>query len=141
MIQLPTGANLQPVLGRDMGIPEGWTDDMSISLPVGLATEQVVDVVLARELACVEYAQIHSELIALGLSSDDAELAHDRVLGGLVRAGTVSPENEPRRSQDPIAWVSYHRGKREPELFRIVQRRIPQFVPASSPRPRWRFWR
>lgn len=41
------------------------------------------------------------------LPFDDARLAIDRVRGGVVRASSGSPANQPDKSNDPLAWVSY----------------------------------
>jgi hypothetical protein len=41
------------------------------------------------------------------LSFDDARLAMDRVAGGVVRAESGNPANEPDRVKDPLAWTSY----------------------------------
>ncbi|BCY13596.1 hypothetical protein L3i22_086840 [Actinoplanes sp. L3-i22] len=41
------------------------------------------------------------------LPFDDARLAMDRVQGGVVRASSGLPENEPDRDKDPLAWTSY----------------------------------
>jgi hypothetical protein len=124
-----------------MEIPEGWTDDMSIAPPDGVSVEQVVDLILDRMKAGAAPTETHKELRSLGLSCEDADLAQDRVMGGLVRAATISPENEPRREKDLVAWVSYHRGRRDAELIALVG------WPASAPtargapaRPWWRFW-
>jgi hypothetical protein len=41
------------------------------------------------------------------LPFDDARLAIDRVRGGVVRAATGNPANEPDPVKDPLAWTSY----------------------------------
>jgi len=41
------------------------------------------------------------------LPFDDARLAMDRVQGGVVRAASGNPANEPDPVKDPLAWVSY----------------------------------
>ena len=41
------------------------------------------------------------------LPFDDARLAMDRVIGGVVRAASGSANNEPDRVKDPLAWMSY----------------------------------
>jgi hypothetical protein len=90
-------------------IPEGWTDDMSIVLPSGVTPDKVVDVVLRSEANREAYETIVAELVKMGLTEDDARLAHDRALGGLVRAATRNPMNAPLQDKDPIAWTSYQR--------------------------------
>jgi hypothetical protein len=56
----------------------------------------------------------HELLIAelckgFGLLPEDAELAIDRVCGGVVRALTGNQANCPDRIKDPIAWMSFQR--------------------------------
>jgi hypothetical protein len=56
----------------------------------------------------------HEVLIAdlredFGLSAEGAELAVDRVCGGIVRAMTGNRANCPDRKKDPIAWMSFQR--------------------------------
>jgi hypothetical protein len=41
------------------------------------------------------------------LPFDDARLAMDRVEGGVVRAASGNPANEPDPVKDPLAWMSY----------------------------------
>jgi hypothetical protein len=41
------------------------------------------------------------------LPFDDARLAMDRVGGGVVRAASGNPANEPDPLKDPLAWTSY----------------------------------
>ena len=90
--------------------PEGWTDDLSISLPPGRTIEEVVDFVLSADERTQDHAEVLDGLgVEFGLSIDDAELVVDRVAGGVFRARTRSPDNCPDRVKDPIAWTSFHR--------------------------------
>jgi hypothetical protein len=41
------------------------------------------------------------------LPFDDARLAMDRVMGGVARAASGNPANEPDPVKDPLAWMSY----------------------------------
>jgi hypothetical protein len=41
------------------------------------------------------------------LPFDDARLAIDRVRGGVVRAMSGNPANQPDKGKDPLAWISY----------------------------------
>jgi hypothetical protein len=41
------------------------------------------------------------------LPFDDARLAMDRVMGGVTRAASGNPANEPDPAKDPLAWTSY----------------------------------
>jgi hypothetical protein len=41
------------------------------------------------------------------LPFDDARIAMDRVMGGVVRAASGTAANEPDRVKDPLAWMSY----------------------------------
>ena len=104
-----------------MSIPEGWTDDMSIGLPPAVTFEMVVEVILGGEAAKAPYEVTQARLLALGISEDDAHLAHDRALGGLVRAATCNPANEPSKERDPVAWASYQRCTREPALIAAIR--------------------
>jgi hypothetical protein len=118
-------------------IPEGWTDDMSILLPAGKSVEDIVDVIFHGETAQLAHEKILAQLTALGMSSDDAELAWDRTLGGLVRAATNARENEPRRDKGPIAWSSYQRCRRDPSLIAAIR---PQYADNVDQRGQTRRW-
>ena len=98
------------------------TDDMSVHLPVGWTTERVVEFVLEAAQRRPPLEEVVSALVASVFSKNDAVLAIDRALGGLVRAGTGNPWNEPSRTKDPIAWTSYHRGLQNPALVAAALR-------------------
>lgn len=104
-----------------MTIPEGWTDDMNIALPEGVAIDDVVETVLRAESARVPFETIVATLVARGLSEEDAMLAHDRTLGGVVRAATGNALNEPVRAKDPLAWASFHRCLNEPAFITAIR--------------------
>jgi hypothetical protein len=104
-----------------MTIPEGFTDDMSIVLPDGLTADDVVEIILRAESTGVAFESTVATLVARGLTEDDAMLAHDRALGGVVRAATGNAANEPVRSKDPVAWASFHRCLDEPALIAAIR--------------------
>jgi len=82
-------------------IPEGWTDDMRVPLPVGKTVHQLVDQILTA------FEQDRDDTAILeGLQID---LGVDRVRGGMTRAATGDADNAPDPTKDPIAWVSYRR--------------------------------
>jgi hypothetical protein len=99
-----------------MNVPVGWTADLSIALPPTLTVERIVDVVFRAERDKVPRRTAMAELVALGLSEDDAHLAFDRALGGIVRAAARHPANVPAKDKDPVAWASYARCMSEPNL-------------------------
>ena len=88
-------------------MPPGWTDDCSVELPAGRKVDDVVDLVLACRREQRTHTATIAELTTFGLSPDDADVAVDRVCGGLVRAGTGNSANKPSRKKDPLAFVSY----------------------------------
>jgi len=62
--------------------------------------------------AATEEAVPRREVLAVvterfALPFDDARLAMDRVRGGVVRAASGNPANEPDPVKDPLAWMSY----------------------------------
>ena len=89
--------------------PPGWTFDCSIALPPGGTVEDVVELVLTCRRQPLGYDTTVAQLKAFGLSNEDAEVAIERVQGGLVRAATSDPGNEPDPAMDPLAYASYHR--------------------------------
>jgi hypothetical protein len=100
------------------GIPEGWTDDMSVPLPAGRSAADVAKFVIDAGLQGVP--DVDSEqllMVEFSLTAKDAALARDRTFGGLFRSGTGNPLNCPSRDKDPIAWEGYQIGKRDPTLF------------------------
>ncbi|MBK9386116.1 MAG: hypothetical protein IPN34_14990 [Planctomycetes bacterium] len=88
-----------------MTIPEGWTDDMNVSLPVGRTHEELARRLLALLLKQAPYevliATCRSEFL---LSEADCELAVDRIQGGAIRALTGAVHNQPQKEKDAIAW-------------------------------------
>ena len=51
-----------------------------------------------------------------------ADLAMDRTYGGIVRAKTKNPGNQPDQETDPIAYEGYERARRDET---ILQRLLP----------------
>lgn len=91
-----------------MEIPEGWTDDMRISLRPGLTVPDVVAPVMKWLAAQRDFHEMHIQLEKeFGLSREDSLLALDRIQGGIIRALTGLPENEPDQTKDPMAWHSF----------------------------------
>lgn len=85
-----------------------WTDNLSVDLRPGRTLDELV----AHVIAAREEGRQHELLIArlredFGLSDEEAELAVDRVCGGIVRAMTGNRANCPDRGKDPIAWTSF----------------------------------
>src|SRR5262249_28577543 len=112
-----------------MTLPEGWTDDLRIPLPRGRTVAEVVEFVLQAVLGGTADADIEQLLVAeFLLSPDDASLARDRTLGGLVRAATGNLQNCPAQDKDPVAWESFQRGSRDPSL---IARIYPQYASSN----------
>lgn len=107
-------------------IPEGWTDDMSIEVTAGHTLDALVEHILQAEIQKIPHENTVAYVMhEFALSEDDAELAWDRTLGGLVRAASKNDANCPSREKDPVAWISYHRCRQEPALITAIR-------PASS---------
>jgi hypothetical protein len=102
-------------------IPEGFTDDCSVQLRPGCTLEGLVDFVIDQQLAKVSADSTVQALARRFVIEDDAVFALDRVLGGIVRAATGNPANCPDRTKDPVAWVSYQRALRQPEIIRAIR--------------------
>lgn len=85
-----------------------WTDDLTVRLARGTSER---DLVLFLRAAAGEGVGRRDILAVLterfGLSFDDARLAMDRVQGGIARAASGNPANEPDPVKDPLAWKSY----------------------------------
>jgi hypothetical protein len=97
---------------------------MNISLPADRTEAQVVDFVLARAAAGTTGEALVAALQdEFEVTAGDAELAVDRIYGGLVRARTRNPANRPDRSLDPLAWISFGRAISDPS---IIARRLPE---------------
>jgi len=132
-----------------MSAPDRWTYNMSIAVPSGLDLETLVRSILEKERQHVAYDQILTELVSLGLTIDDAQLAHDRAVGGLVRAATSNGQNAPSQADDPVAWMSYCLCIRDPALVRSIRPTMHRAPPHGAwapleplpPKPWWAFWR
>lgn len=90
--------------------PEDWSDDLSVELPEGRTVLELVEYIHAAHEQRRPHDTLVSDLGAeFALPSDYAELAIDRVNGGIVRFQTGNRANCPDRIKDPIAWTSFQR--------------------------------
>lgn len=116
-------------------VPEGWTDDMTIVVPTGRRIDDIVDYVLQATIRRETPSNTVRHLIQeFGLTQSDAQLALDRTCGGVVRAATGRQENCPAKEKDPLAWLSFQRCMKHPELIGAI---YPQFVKPTQ-KPWWR---
>lgn len=101
-----------------MSVPEGWTEDMNIRIGLGHTLDHLVDFILQSEARRDDSSIIIERLMAdFAVSQEDAELALDRVCGGVVRAATGNPENCPDPQLDPLAFLSYQRCLQKPRII------------------------
>lgn len=85
-----------------------WTDDMRVRLAPGESVGELVLFLRAAAAADTPRREVLSVLTErFALSFDDARLAMDRAVGGVVRASSNIPANEPDRVKDPVAWAAY----------------------------------
>lgn len=104
-----------------MSTPSGWTEDMTIELGAGTISE-LVDFIIEAGFAGTGPEQTCSAIQSrFEISLEDAELAMDRTYGGIVRAATNNPVNEPDPASDPIAYESYGRAKRDATILRLAR--------------------
>ena len=102
-------------------LPEGWTDDLTIPLQEGQTMDELVEFIIQALLGQEVRSKIEQDLMTIfKLSEDDADLARDRTLGGIVRAATKNPENCPHYEKDPVAWTSFHRATLEPSIIAAI---------------------
>ena len=91
-----------------MNLPEGWTDDMNVTIRKGRTIQELARAVMGRlgefegESAIVSAIALEFEM-----SEADAWLAFDRVQGGIVRALTTRRDNCPKLEKDPVAWHAF----------------------------------
>ncbi|SNT10432.1 hypothetical protein SAMN05421812_103179 [Asanoa hainanensis] len=85
-----------------------WTDDLTVRLARGTSTFALVSYLRAADKSGTPRREVLAVLTErFALPFDDARLALDRVAGGVVRAATGNPANEPDPAKDPLAWTSY----------------------------------
>ena len=119
-------------------IPDGWTDDMTIPLPPGQTVEAIGQFVIQREIFKSSGDDTVQALVAsFGITSDDAALVYDRVLGGVVRAATGNVSNRPDAAKDPFAYFSFERARRDHGIIAAIR---PEYAEAPK-RSWWQFWR
>lgn len=101
---------------RSMAIPEGWTDDMNVTIrPDRTILELTRTVMESVQNFNGEPGVVRGIASEFGMSESDAWLAFDRVQGGIIRALTARPNNCPDRDKDPMAW----------HAFRLVWQTLP----------------
>lgn len=99
-----------------------WTDDMSVRLARGTSVPMLVDYVNAAVAADTARSDLLHELTeGFALPFDDARLVLDRVQGGITRAASANPANEPDPTKDPVAWTSYHRALGSPVIQEDIE--------------------
>jgi hypothetical protein len=85
-----------------------WTDDLTVRLARGTSARDLVLYLRAAGEAGARRRDVLAVLTErFGLPFDDARLAMDRVGGGVTRAASRNPANEPDPVKDPLAWMSY----------------------------------
>ncbi|MGW9197607.1 hypothetical protein [Micromonospora chersina] len=85
-----------------------WTDDLTVRLARGTSVRALVLYLRAADEERTSRRDVLAVLTErFALPFDDARLAMDRVGGGVVRAASGNPANEPDPVKDPLAWTSY----------------------------------
>ncbi|MDW3847715.1 hypothetical protein NMK34_14010 [Micromonospora sp. BRA006-A] len=85
-----------------------WTDDLTVHLARGTSVHTLVRYLRAAEKEGTRRRDVLAVLTErFALPFDDARLAMDRVRGGVVRAASGNPANQPDPVTDPLAWTSY----------------------------------
>jgi len=84
-----------------------WTDDMTVRLARGTTARALVVFLRAADEGTHRRDVLAVLTERFALPFDDARLAMDRVMGGVVRAASGNPANEPDPVKDPLAWMSY----------------------------------
>lgn len=118
-------------------LPGGFTADVKIALPRSESVEGIVDYVLeALSRGDSPPAVLEHLASEFNLSTEDAALAIDRVCGGVVRAATGRRDSRPSKKNDPMAWISYERCVKNPELVPAIYAKFE----APKPKRWWRRW-
>jgi len=85
-----------------------WTDDLTVRVARRTSRRALVSYLRATREERVRRREVLAVLTErFALPFDDARLAMDRVAGGVVRAASGNPANEPDPIKDPLAWMSY----------------------------------
>jgi hypothetical protein len=88
--------------------PVEWTDDLTVRLARGTTARGLVSYLRGADGRGDRRRDVLAVLTErYALPFDDARLAIDRVQGGVVRAATGNPANQPDKAKDPLAWISY----------------------------------
>ena len=91
-----------------MELPEGWTDDMSVDIPANKSIDELVQMIMK---ALLNFNDLDSLIKTIcndyNLSQEDADLALERIQGGIIRALTGNPVNKPDKIKDPMAWLAF----------------------------------
>lgn len=95
---------------------------MRIVLGTGTIVE-LVDFIISAGLAGTSTEMTRAEIqTRFRIAPEAADLAMDRTYGGIVRAKTKNPRNQPDRETDPIAYEGYERARSDET---ILQRLLP----------------
>lgn len=116
-------------------LPEGWTDDLNITVDADHNLDEVVEYVFQSVIRHDTGAVITRHLCEkFALSPADAELALDRTHGGVVRAATGRTDNCPVKEKDPVAWISFQKCLKNPNLIAAIR---PEYAKPVR-KPWWR---
>ena len=120
-----------------VGIPEGWTDVLTIPLPPGQTVEAIGRFVMQHDSKSSGEDIVQAIVTTFGITCDDAALVCDRVSGGILRAAFGNAANRPDPAKDPVAYFSYERARRDRGTIVAIR---PEHAQAPK-RSWWQFWR
>jgi hypothetical protein len=93
-----------------------WTTDMTFLVGNGFKISDVATYIKECFEESMDFAVIYEKLCSkFALAENDAELAIDRAVGGVVRALTTNIKNRPDENEDPVAYY----------LFNVVWQTLP----------------
>ncbi len=81
-----------------------WTTNMTFPIGDGFEVNDVSTYIQEFFEVSIEFSVLHNDLCnKFSLTDDDASLAIERAISGVVRALTTNIKNEPSITEDPIA--------------------------------------
>lgn len=83
------------------------SDPISLTLPEGVTYADLAEQGIAHLAADKAFDDLVNAFMSQGLSAEDADVAADRIAGGMTRALMFGDRTRPNKDHDPLATIAF----------------------------------